>query len=159
MFYGCHSPRCHFVSFYSQSMIEFTVALHNTVARKRFLAIHSATFTVDIVGFQTDWQLICMSNAKILLKVFIMSLSIFKLHFNAQRYHMQLYWVQSIATFLMMPENASIIACIVEIWNAFIILQVLLDFLHFTTKATPSVQPAHHIIHVYMLMHLFRIPW
>ena len=51
MFYGC---RRHFESFYSESMIEFTVTLHNAVARQRYLRIHSATFIVDIGGFQTD---------------------------------------------------------------------------------------------------------
>ena len=64
-----------FVSFYSESMIEFTVALHkNTIVRKRYLIIHSATFNLDICGFQTDWQLICMSNALMLLKPLTMSL-------------------------------------------------------------------------------------
>ena len=53
MFYGCRCRR-HFVSFYSQSMIEFTVALHNAAARKHYLTIQSDTFTVDIDGFQTD---------------------------------------------------------------------------------------------------------
>ena len=52
MLYGCCCR--HFASFHSQSMIEFTVALHNTVARKHYLTLHSATFTVDIDGFQTD---------------------------------------------------------------------------------------------------------
>ena len=37
MFYGFCC--CHFVSFYSQSIIEFTVALHNTVARKPYMTI------------------------------------------------------------------------------------------------------------------------
>ena len=58
MFYGCRSCRCrrrrHFVSFYSQSMIDFTVTLHNAVARKSYLSIQSAAFTVVIDGFQTD---------------------------------------------------------------------------------------------------------
>ena len=63
MSYACC---CHFVSFYSQSMIEITVTLHNAVARKRYLTIQSNTFTVDIDGFQTDWHLICMSNALML---------------------------------------------------------------------------------------------
>jgi hypothetical protein len=55
MFHGCRR-RCrrHFASFYLQSMIEFTVALHNAVARKFYLTMQSATFTVDIDGFQTD---------------------------------------------------------------------------------------------------------
>ena len=56
MFYGGryrHCPR-HFVSFYSQSVIEFTAASYNVVARKSYLSIQSATFTVDIDGFQTD---------------------------------------------------------------------------------------------------------
>ena len=52
MFYGFH--HCHFASFYSQSMIECKLALHNAVARKRYLTIQRATFTVDIDGFQTD---------------------------------------------------------------------------------------------------------
>ena len=53
MFYGCRCRR-HFVSFYLQSMINFTVVLHNAVARKRYFKIQSNTFTVDIDGFQTD---------------------------------------------------------------------------------------------------------
>ena len=53
MFYGC--CRClHFASFYSQSMIGFKLALHNAEARKCYETRHSATFTVDIDGFQTD---------------------------------------------------------------------------------------------------------
>ena len=41
MFYGCRRCycRCHFASFYLQSMIEFTVALHNAVARKPHMTI------------------------------------------------------------------------------------------------------------------------
>jgi hypothetical protein len=40
MFYGCrHCRRRHFASFYLQSMIEFTVALHNAVARKPYMTI------------------------------------------------------------------------------------------------------------------------
>ena len=35
-------------------MIEFKVTLHNAVARKSYLIIESATFTVDVDGFQTD---------------------------------------------------------------------------------------------------------
>ena len=74
MLYDCCR---NFVSFYSQSMIEFTFTftLHNAVARESYLTIQSATFTVDIDGFQTDWQLICMSNALILLKELTMSSS------------------------------------------------------------------------------------
>ena len=57
MFYGCRCRcRCcrrHFVSFYLQSMIEFTVVLHSSLARKRYFTIQSNTFTVDIDGFQT----------------------------------------------------------------------------------------------------------
>ena len=49
MFYGCH---CHFVSFNSQSMIEFTVILHNGVARKHYLRVHNVTFIVGIDGFK-----------------------------------------------------------------------------------------------------------
>ena len=37
MFYGC--CRRHFVSFYSQSIIEFKLALHNAVARKQYYII------------------------------------------------------------------------------------------------------------------------
>ena len=81
MFYGCRRCycrcRCHFASFYLQSMIEFTVALHNAVAKKPHMTIKRAAFTVDIVGFQTDRQLIYMSKALILLKALTMSLSIF----------------------------------------------------------------------------------
>ena len=82
---------CHFVSFYSQSMVDFKVTLHNAVARKSYLSIQSATLTVVIDGFQTDWQLICTSYALILLKALTMSLSTFQLCFNEQRYHQQLY--------------------------------------------------------------------
>ena len=41
MFYGCRRCycRCHFASFTLQSMIEFTVALHNAVARKPHMTI------------------------------------------------------------------------------------------------------------------------
>ena len=60
MFYGCRRRRRrrHFASFYSQSMIEFKLALHNAVARTSYLTIQRATFIADIVGFQTDRQLI-----------------------------------------------------------------------------------------------------
>ena len=51
-----------------------------------------------------------------------------KLPHNEQRYHLKLYRAYSIATLLLMPRNASIIACIVDIWIAFIILYVILDF-------------------------------
>ena len=156
MFYGC---RHHFASFYSQSMIEFTVELHNAVARKHYLTIHSATFTGNIDGFQTDWQLICTYNALMLLKALTISLSIFKLCFNEQRYHLKHYWAHSVTTLLLMPENASIIVHLVENWNAFIIIHLILDFLCFTTKVTPSVRPSHHIIHLYILIHLFFIAW
>ena len=75
MIYDC--CHYHFVSFYSQSqsqsMIEFTVTLHNAVARKHYLTIHSATFTGNIDGFQTDWQLICTYNALMLLKALIVN--------------------------------------------------------------------------------------
>ena len=134
MFYGCCCRCCHFVSFYSQPMIEFTLTLHNAVARKWSLTLQIATFTVDIDGFQTDWQLICMSNALMLLKVLTLSLSIFKLRFYQQRYHLQLYWEHFISTLFLMPGNASIIVHIVENWSAFIIIHVILDFLNFTTK-------------------------
>ena len=133
MFHSCRHRRSHFVSFYSQSMIEFTVTLHNAVTRKHYFIIHSATFTVDIDGIQVDWQLICTLNTLKLLKELTISIFIFKLGFNAQRYHMQLYWAHSIATLLMMPGNASIIVRIVENWNAFIIIHVILDFIHYTT--------------------------
>ena len=53
MFYSCRRP-LHFASFYSQSMIEFTVTSHNAVARKRYLTIQSATYTVDKDHCQTD---------------------------------------------------------------------------------------------------------
>ena len=56
--FGCRRHRCrcrrHFASFYSQSMIEFTVTLHNAVARKRYLSIQRNAFTVDIDRCQTD---------------------------------------------------------------------------------------------------------
>ena len=94
--YGCRHRRrrCrrrHFASFHSQPMIEFTVTLHNAVARKSYLSIESATFIVDIDGFQTDWQLICTLNTLLQLKALTMSLSTFQLCFNEQRYHQQLY--------------------------------------------------------------------
>ena len=121
MFYGCRCRR-HFVSFYLQSMINFTVVLHNAVARKRYFKIQSNTFTVDIDGFQTDWQLICTSNALMLLKEWTMSLSISKLPLNEQRYHLQFYQAHSLTTLLLMPWNATIIVPIVENWNALIII-------------------------------------
>ena len=65
-----------------------------------------------------------------------------KLPLNEQRYHLQLYRAHSIATLLLMPGNASINVCIVENWNSFIILHVILDFLCFTTNVTPSVRPS-----------------
>ena len=63
-----------------------------------------------------------------------------KLPLNEQRYHLQLYWAHSITTLLLMPGNASIIVHIVENWNAFIIIHVILDCLHLITKATLSVR-------------------
>ena len=54
MLYGCRFHRCHFVSFNSQSMIEFTLALYSAVARKSYLTIQSNTYTVDRDEFQTD---------------------------------------------------------------------------------------------------------
>ena len=51
MLNGCYHQ---VVSLYSQTMIEFTVTLHNTEARKCYLTICSATFTVDKDGFQMD---------------------------------------------------------------------------------------------------------
>ena len=145
MFYGC---RRDFASFYSQSIIEFKLVLHDALARKHYLTIQSATFTVDIDGFQTDRQLIWKSNAMLLLKVLTTSLSILKLHFNEKRFQLQLYWAHSIATLLLMTGNASIIVRIVESWNAFIIIHLILDKIHFTTKVTPSVRPSQHIVHV-----------
>ena len=65
-----------------------------------------------------------------------------KLPLNEQRYHLQLYRAHSIATLLLMPGNASINVCIVENWNSFIILHVILDILHFTINATLSVRPS-----------------
>ena len=73
MFYGC----CHFVSFYSESMIEFTVILHNALARKHYLTIQSNTSAVALDGFQTDLHLICMLNTLMLLKGLTMLISIF----------------------------------------------------------------------------------
>ena len=143
----------------SQSIIEFTVILHNAVARKRYLTLQSATFTEDVDGFQKDWQLICTSNVFMMLTALTMSLSISKLCFNEHRYHLQLYWSHSISTLLLMPGDASIIVHMIENWNAFIIIHVLLDFLRCTTKAAPSMRPLKHIIHVDMLIPLFHIPW
>ena len=81
-----------------------------------------------------------------MLKVLLtMSIPILKLRFNEQKYHMTLYWSHSIATLRLMPENASIIVHIVENWKAFIIIHVILDFLHYTTKVPPSVRPSQHI--------------
>ena len=57
-----------------------------------------------------------------------------------------------------MPENASIIVYIVENPSAFIIIHVILDFLHFTTTATPSGRPSQNIILADMLICLFHIP-
>ena len=130
MFYGCRCRR-HFVSFYLQSMINFTVVLHNAVARKCYFTIQSNTFTVDIDGFQTDWHLICTLNALMLLKEWTMLLSISKLPLNEQRYHLQFYQAHSITTLLLMPGNASIIVPIVENWNAFIIICSILIFMFY----------------------------
>ena len=66
MFYGC---RCHLYHFIHNQMIEFTVTLSNTEARKRYLTIQSATFSVDIDGLQMDWLLISMPSKLMLLKV------------------------------------------------------------------------------------------
>ena len=82
-----------------------------------------------------------------------------QLHLNEQRYHLQPYWAHSIATLLLMTGNASIIVCIVENWNAFIILHVILDISCFTTNVTPSVRPSQPTIHVYLLIHILHIPW
>ena len=54
------------------------------------------------------------------------------------------YWAHSTDTLLLMTGIASIIVCIVESWSAFIIIHIILDFLHFTTNATPSVRPSQH---------------
>ena len=81
-------------------------------------------------------------------EVLTMSLSIFKLCFNQQRYHLQVYWAHFIDTLLMMSVNASIIVHNVENWNAFIIIHLILDMLRTTTKATPSVRPSQYIVHV-----------
>ena len=81
-----------------------------------------------------------------------------KLPLNEQRYHLELFWAHSIATLLLMPRNASIIVQIAENWNSFLILHVILNFLHFTTNATPSVRPSQHKIHVNIIIHLFYIP-
>jgi hypothetical protein len=58
-------------------MIEFTVTLHNAVARNCYLTIQSASFTVGVDRFQTDSQLICTSNLFMVLKALAMSFSIF----------------------------------------------------------------------------------
>ena len=42
---------CHFVSFYSQSMIEFTVTLHNAVARNLYLTVHDKNETIFFIVF------------------------------------------------------------------------------------------------------------
>ena len=77
-----------------------------------------------------------------------------------QMCHLQLYWAHSIAILLWMTRNASITVRIVENWNAFIILHVILDFLRFTTNATSSVRPSQHIMHVYIYVeHLIHLPW
>ena len=47
-------------------------------------------------------------------------------------------------------QKTSIIVRIVENWNAFIILHVMLNFLHYTAKVIPSLRPWQHIIHVDM---------
>ena len=118
MLYDCCR---NFVSFYSQSMIEFTFTLHNAVVRKRYLTIQSATFTVDIEGFQTDWQLICTSNALILLKAFDNVIIYILATCHEQMYHLQLYWAHSIATLPRIPRNVSFIVCTIENWSAFIV--------------------------------------
>jgi hypothetical protein len=144
MFYDCP---CHFVSFHSQSRIEFTVTLHNAVAKNCYTTTWSATLSEDIDRFQIDWQVIGTLNVLMLMKALTLSIPIFQLCFNEWRYHLQLYWAHSMSIFLQMPKNVSIIVCIVENWGAFIIIHVILDFLHFTTKATPSIRPSKHDIH------------
>jgi hypothetical protein len=56
-----------------------------------------------------------------------------------------------------MPENALIVVCIVENWSAFVITRLILDFLHFTTNATPSVRSTKRIIHECLFICLFLI--
>ena len=128
-------------------MIEFTVILHNAVARKNYLTIQSNAFTVDIDGFQTDWQLKCMPNVLMQLKELTMSFSILKLHFNEQK----VSFVTLLSTFynyFTSGDRKCINYCIhCRNWNTFIIFNVILDFLHFTTKATPSLRPSQHDMH------------
>ena len=91
MFYGCRC-RHHFTSFNLQSMIEFTVALHNAVARKPDMTIKrgclycrysriSNRLTVDMHVEHID------TNESIDY-VIIYTL---KLPLNEQRHHLQLY--------------------------------------------------------------------
>ena len=63
-----------------------------------------------------------------LLKALTVEYAISKLHFNEQRYHLQLYWAYSICTLLLMPNYESIVVCIVKNWIAFIIIQTVLYF-------------------------------
>ena len=129
-------------------MIGLTVTLSNAVARNCYLTIWITPFKVDVGRFQMDWQLICTLNELILLKAWILQLSIAKLPFNEQRYHLQLYWAYSISSLLLIPENASIIVCIVESWISFVVIPTILDFFHFTTKVASSVSPSQHVVHV-----------
>ena len=49
-------------------MIDFTVTLHNAVARKCYLIIQSVTFTVDLDSFQmeltVDMHIECICDAE-----------------------------------------------------------------------------------------------
>lgn len=56
-----------FLSFYSQSIIEFIVKLHNAVARNCYKTRCSAALTEDVNGFQLEWQVISLLNAMMIL--------------------------------------------------------------------------------------------
>ena len=127
-------------------MIEFTVPLHNVVARKQYMIIIkfclycryrriSNRLTVDMHIKSIDSP---ESIDNVIIYILVTC--------HEQMYHLQLYWAHSIATLLWMPRNATMIVCMVETWNAFIV-HLILDFLHLTTKTTPSVRPSQHPIH------------
>ena len=129
-------------------MIEFTVPLHNVVARKQYMIIIMfclyCRYRRISNRLTVDMHIKSIGSPESIDNVIIYILATC----HEQMYHLQLYWAHSLATLLQMPRNASIIVCIVETWNAFIIIHLILDFLHLTTKSTPSVSPSQHIIHV-----------
>ena len=129
-------------------MIEFTLTLHNAVARKPFMIIKKCYLYCRYWWISNrltvDMHIKSINSPESINNVIIFILAMC----HEQMYHLQLYWAHSIATFLLMPSNASIIVLMVDTWNAFILIHLILDFLHLSTKATPSVRPSQHIIHV-----------